>query len=133
MQDNYVWVDCRWQEPCWLEVFRMRLCGWLPADDTNTAIRNGLFLMVRSKGGIMAALTQKAHRLTDITSGVGDSESNCLMLANVLATRGFENSWIKNETHTHCVLLKEDQIFPNTYRKRLLHEIRSLEANMSHV
>lgn len=126
MLTNYVWVDNRWQETHWLEAFRMRLCGWLPAAVTADAISNGLFLRVHASDEATVVLTEKARRLTDFSIEIGENPHNCLMLANVLATKGFESSWLNIEKHEHCSVLQESQVFPKTFRDNILFEIASL-------
>jgi hypothetical protein len=127
MQDDYVWVDRRWQETNWLDAFRMRLCGWLPSDLATKAIANGLILQVESVENDKVALTQKARLLTDIASGVGDSPHNCVMLANVLIAKGFESSWLIKAEHARGMFLKKEQTFPKCFRDDILTEISSTE------
>ena len=126
MANDFSWVDRRWQESYWLEVFRIRLCGWLPADLTPNAVANGLFLKVSTIDGTQVALTQKAHQLTDITKGIGESQNNCLMLANVLITNGFEGSWFKRELDSHSVFLQRNQVFPKRFRNKIMGELNSI-------
>lgn len=99
MQTKFALVDRRWQDARWLEVFRMRLCGWLPADLTSNAVSNGLFLEVRSSDSSTVVLTEASHRLTDIAAHVNGRSHNCVMLANVLITRGFDPNWLIPEKH----------------------------------
>lgn len=127
MLTDYVWVDYRWQEPHWLEAFRMRLCGWLPADITADAISNGLFLKVHASDEARVVLTERARRLTDLAVEAGENSPNCVMLANVLITRGFDRNWLNAEKHADGSLLQENQIFPKAFRDNILFEVASMD------
>ena len=126
MQDNYVWIDLRWREVGWLEAFRMRLCGWLPVHLATKAISNGLFVKTVSSDNVTVTLTKKGHRLTDIATNVGESSDNCIMLANVLITRGFERSWLVMEEHDLGYSIQKNQIFPNSFKDTILSELAAL-------
>jgi len=129
MQTEFVWVDSRWQEAHWLEVFRMRLCGWLPADLTINAISNGLFLDARSSGSFTVVLTEESHRLTDIGALVDGSSHNCVMLANVLITKGLKPNWLIPKKHIPVSYLIEHQVFPKRFRDGILKEISTLDQS----
>ncbi|GAA6190995.1 hypothetical protein [Phaeobacter sp. NW0010-22] len=124
---EYVLVDHRWQEAHWLEAFRIRLCGWLPADIAADAISNGLFLRVHDSYEPNVVLTGKACRLTDVAAEVGESSQNCLMLANVLITKGFNKGWLTPEKHADVARLQTRQIFPKTFRDKIRSEIASID------
>lgn len=125
MLTEFVWVDHRWQEAHWLEAFRMRLCGWLPAGIAADAISNGLFLGVHASDEARVVLTEKSRRLTDLAAGRGENSENCLLLANVLVTKGFERSWLDVDKSADGSFLQESQTFPKTFRDRILFEISS--------
>jgi len=128
MQDDYVWVDRRWQEANWLDVFRMRLFGWLPSDLAAKAIENGLIHQVSSVEHKKGTLTHKAHKLTDLSAGIGESQSNCLLLANVLIVKGFNSSWLSNSGNACAMFLKEEQVFSERFRDNILVEMASLDG-----
>ncbi|MFG6518869.1 hypothetical protein ACGYK4_13320 [Sulfitobacter sp. 1A13368] len=127
MQDDYIWVDRRWQEANWLDVFRMRLFGWLPSDLAAKAIENGLILPVSPGEHGKGTLTHKAHKLTDLTAGIGESQPNCLLLANVLIVKGFESSWLSDSGHACGMFLKEELVFSESFRDNILLELASLD------
>ncbi|UWP88434.1 hypothetical protein [Aliiroseovarius crassostreae] len=129
MQPKYAWIDHRWHEDCWLEVFRMRFCGWLPTELATKAIDNGLFHKIHTRDQIYLELSERAHNLTDLAEYVGESDQNCIMLANVLRTKGFEESWLQIRERSQGLFLEESLIFPTNFRKKILNEVASLDRS----
>ncbi len=127
MPKDYAWIDHRWQNTHWLAAFRMRFCGWLPADIAAEAISRGLFLRMRESEEATVVLTEKACDLTDLSVQASGSTSNCIMLANVLVTKGFQKSWLTPGKHTDCTFLQTTQIFPKSFKDKILFEIESVE------
>lgn len=123
MSTDYVWIDRRWQETHWLETFRMRFCGWLPAEVAEYSLLNGLLQRVDASKETKVMLTEKARGLTDLSEGISDSPQNCRMLANVLVTKGFEASWLTAETHSAVSFLQTTEVFPKAFRDKVLGEI----------
>lgn len=129
MQTEYAWFDGRWQDARWLEVFRMRLCGWLPADLTTDAISRGLFLQDGTSGKFAVVLTEDSHRLTDIGTVVDGSSHNCVLLAAALVTKGFDPSWLVPEKNAPVYFLVEQQLFPKRFKDEILREISTLDVS----
>ena len=126
MTEDYTWVDCRWQKEGWLPVFRVRLCGWLPRELAMEAIESKLFHQEIRSGQDELMLTSKAISLTGMENKLGSSHGNCIMLANVLVAKGFERSWLAKPRPGRDFLLKDDQIFPQSFREDIIEIISTL-------
>lgn len=126
MQDMFVWVDARWQDPMWLSPFRMRLCGWIPSQQAEKAITDGLFDKICNRETEIVELTPQARRLTDIDNEKGESSNNCAMLSNVLISKGFDQDWLQKPSADTVALLRSDQLFPATFRDHIMRHIAIL-------
>jgi hypothetical protein len=126
MSDEYVWVDVRWQDKHWLDVFRIRLSGWLPATLAAKSIKNGLLIRKHELNSREISLTQKAANLTDLAEGAEFDQYNCSMLANVLITKGYREDWMSQNDSIRIVTLRSDQKFAAVFRDNLLSHINNL-------
>ena len=126
MTEDYTWVDCRWQKEGWLPVFRVRLCGWLPRKLAMEAIENELLHQEIRSGQDELMLTSKAISLTGMENELASSHGNCIMLANVLVAKGFERSWLAKPRPGRDFRLKDDQIFPQSFREDIIKIISTL-------
>lgn len=129
MHTEYAWFDGRWQDSRWLEVFRIRLCGWLPADLATDAIARGLLLQNGTSDKFTVELTEDSHRLTDIGKVVDGSSHNCVLLATALVAKGFDPSWLAPEKNAPAYFLVDHQLFPKRFRDAILKEISKLDVS----
>ncbi len=125
MQDRgFVWIDTRWSEVGWLEAFRLRLTGWLPAEDAAAAMTKRIAKPVPPHPSSCLKLTERGTVLTK----VGDhsrTKENCALLANVLRSRGFNSTWMVEAPEDAWSLNAEDYFAPS-YKVSIL---LALEAN----
>jgi hypothetical protein len=90
------------------------------------AIENELLHQEIRSGQDELMLTSKAISLTGIDNELGSSHGNCIMLANVLVAKGFERSWLAKPRPGRDFRLKDDQIFPQSFREDIIKIISTL-------
>ena len=112
-----VYVDVRWREPGWLEVFRLRLAGWLPIKDA--ALGEKLGVTSTTVDGRWIFLTKRGLDLTQ-PADHSFTEDNIKLLCSVLELNDFNNSWVQPPEQDQGAFLRHDELFENDYSNAIL-------------
>lgn len=123
MQDeNFVWLDRRWSEPGWEQVFRLCLTGWLPAEDVTTGLCAGVIERCVDDPLHCVNLTEKGIALVEVGE-ISRTQENCALIAEVLRVRGFDETWFVDSGYGCKVLTTKANAFDFNYKSSILRAL----------
>ncbi len=129
MNNSFVWVDGRWQDDHWLEIFRIRLCGWIPASWVRNLVVDGFLTWGNGPGESDVCLAAKSLTLTDLRPAVEGDQYNNLMLANVLLANGYNKNWMAQTVGADVIHVQTDQKFPAVFSRKLASTIAVMQLS----
>ena len=121
-ENETVDIDMRWREMGWLQAFRLRLTGWLPARELTKGMENGVFERPTDGNVQSVSLTKKGVSLTDPRKS-SLSDENCNFLADVLHLSNFEKSWFHSGTEKSVTLQNGEYEFEQEFKNSMLRAL----------
>ena len=118
-----VLIDSRWMEPGWLEVFRLRLTGWLPHEEAAAGIEKGVLKWGGNSQSVVLELSDRGAVLTNALPP-SRTEENVRMIAEILWTLGFDDSWLKPVDRSATNYISEGVRFDASYRFSIISALK---------
>jgi len=122
MDEDFVLIDGRWTEQGWLEVFRLRLAGWLPYELVVVGVDKGVLEWDAENRASDVNLSTRGATLTDEQSP-SRTDENIQAIAGILISLDFSNSWLMPSDQSAAIYISEKSKFDVEYRKSVLEAL----------
>ena len=117
--DHQVLIDMRWREQGWLEAFRLRLTGWLPANEAERGFSCGVIERLGSEAGCQVVLTHKGSDLTE-PAEASMSDESCRLLVSILHLHGFNSTTFNANARCKVLTLNRKSQFSGPFKEKIV-------------
>lgn len=116
VSEDYCLIDSRIIKPHWLNVFRLRVTGWLPSNAANEAAEEGTIKLEEISGRNRIILTEYGRSLTDFDKRT-QTEGNAILIASRFQCIGVSLREIRAAADPEALFLSDEDLLSEFQRK----------------